>query len=126
MRRFAALLVLAAAAVAAADLHVAPNGSDTAPGTAAKPFASLARARDAVRQRIAAGLQADVTVLIRGGTYFLAEPLVFGPEDSGTEQHSITYAAAPEATVVVSGGRRITGWQPGKGCRCLGRTKRPW
>jgi len=34
-----------------------------------------------------------------------------GPEDSGTAEHSITYAAYPGETVVVSGGRVVTGWQ---------------
>ena len=31
----------------ALDLHVAPNGNDTNPGTEAKPLATLAAARDA-------------------------------------------------------------------------------
>ena len=112
------LFTLAAGAFGAgpqADFYVAPGGRDTAPGTADKPFATLARARDAVRPRVAAGLEKDITVLIRGGTYALAEPLVFGPEDSGTAHHAITYAAGPGETVVVSGGRRIIGWQRGRG-----------
>jgi hypothetical protein len=44
-----------------ADFHVAVTGSDENPGTADRPFATLARARDAVRERIRAGLKADVT-----------------------------------------------------------------
>ncbi|MBT3291511.1 MAG: hypothetical protein HN380_29470, partial [Victivallales bacterium] len=32
-----------------AAFYVAPNGSDANPGTEAKPFATLIRARDAVR-----------------------------------------------------------------------------
>ena len=96
------------------DFFVAPNGSDADPGTSEKPFATPARARDAVREKIAAGLQSDVTVLIRGGTYRLTEPLRFGPDDSGTEQHAVTYAAFPGEEVVVSGGRPITGWKRGE------------
>ncbi len=57
-----------------ADIYVAPDGADTNPGTAAAPFATLARARDAVREKIAAGLQHDILVLIRGGTYGSATP----------------------------------------------------
>jgi alpha-galactosidase len=105
----------APAAEPVADFHVAPDGRDANPGTAAAPFATLARARDAVRQKVAAGLDHDVLVLIRGGTYQQAQTLVFGPEDSGTAHHSITYAAAPGERVVVSGGRKITGWKRGEG-----------
>ena len=98
-----------------ADFHVATNGADDNPGTAAKPFATLGRARDAVRAKIAAGLKADVTVAIAWGRYFLTSPVVFGPEDSGTKEHAITYAAAPRSTATFSGGREITGWKKGKG-----------
>jgi len=95
------------------DFHVAPDGRDDGPGTAERPFATVARARDAVREKIAAGLTADVTVLIRGGTYFLDEPLVFTPDDSGTERHAVTYAAWGDGAPILSGGRRITGWEKG-------------
>ena len=61
---------------------------------------ALAKARDAAR-----ALPKPATVVLRGGTYFLPEPLVFKAEDSG-----VTYAAAPNEKVVVSGGRRLTGW----------------
>ena len=94
----------------AADFYVATSGSDTNPGTFDRPFASPARARDAIRPLIAAGLRKDVSVLLRGGTYELAEPLVFGPQDSAPAQHSITYAAYPGERAEISGGRRITGW----------------
>lgn len=98
-----------------ADFHVAPTGNDRNPGSSERPFATIGRARDAVRQLIQAGLKADVTVLIRGGMYELEEPLQFGPEDSGTPQYAITYRAYPGETVVVSGGRHLTGWQRGEG-----------
>ena len=44
--------------LAEADFYVAAEGKDTNPGTAAAPFATLARARDAVREKVAAGLTA--------------------------------------------------------------------
>ena len=107
-----ALLAAFAAPAAAqrADFCVSPKGDDGSPGTVEKPFATLARARDAVRARIAAGLKADVLVLVRGGTYRIAGPIVFGPADSGTEKHSITYAAWPGEKPVISGGQVVTGW----------------
>ena len=94
---------------------VATDGSDANPGTKERPFATLSKARDAVRQVIAAGLTSDVNVVIREGTYRLTEPLTFGPEDSGNEQYAITYAAHSGETIVVSGGRPVTGWKRGNG-----------
>ncbi len=96
-----------------ANLYVATSGLDSNPGTSAAPFATLKRARDAVRAKIAAGLDTDILVLVRGGVYTVTETLVFGPLDSGTRGHSITYAAALGERVILSGGRRILGWQQG-------------
>jgi len=99
----------------AADFTVATTGSDTNPGTAQQPFATLARAKQAVRERLAAGIDADLTVLVREGTYELAEPLVFEPADSSTAEHAVIYAAYPGETVVLSGGRRLAGFEQGDG-----------
>jgi len=48
--------------------------------------------------------------MVRGGTYRLAQPFVLKPEDSGTQECPITYAAYPGEKPVLSGGRTITGW----------------
>ena len=76
------------------------------------PFATLNRARDAIRAMQAhKPLDQPVTVYVRGGTYTLSKPVVFLPEDSGTAACPITYAAYPGEKVVLSGGRVITGWK---------------
>ncbi len=104
-----------------ATLYVSPAGNDAWSGAlkapnAGKmdgPFATVAKAQATVRARKAAGgLTAPVTVLLRGGVYPQAEPLVFTAEDSGTEASPITYAAYPGEQPVISGGATITGWQP--------------
>ncbi len=95
---------------ASADFFVAPWGDDGATGTFESPFATLARARDAVRPLIAAGLTDDVTVMLRGGTYRITDPIVFGLQDSSPDPHAVTYAAYPDEEPIVSGGRPITGW----------------
>src|SRR5262245_19834489 len=103
---------------ARADLFVAPNGRDDNPGTAEKPLATLAAARDAIRRMKArSDLRTGATVLVRGGTYVLSEPLRLGPEDSGTREHPVVYAAYPGEKPVLSGGRAIAGWKPGVGKR---------
>jgi len=105
-------LALLSTGARAADFHVAPTGSDANPGTQAKPFATLERARDAVRDLKKAGpLKEPITVQLSGGTYALAREVRFGPEDSGTAACPVTYTAAGPEPVVLDGGRRITGWQ---------------
>jgi hypothetical protein len=96
------------------DFYVATDGSDVNPGTEEKPFATLARARDAVRESKKDKL-GSITVLVRGGTYYMNEPLLLGPEDSGTAGESVTYAAYPGELVTISGGRRLDcEWKPYK------------
>ncbi len=93
-------------------IYVAPYGDDSNSGTEAKPFATLERARAAVRE-LKTTVREPITVLVRGGTYYLEEPLVFEPEDSGTNNQPITYAAYPSEEPVISGGRKIdVEWKP--------------
>ena len=94
-----------------ADFSISPNGSDSNPGTYEKPFATVTRARNAVRTMISAGLNEDVTVIIRGGMYYTEESLAFGPEDSGNSEYSITYRAYPGERVSLVGGMVITKWK---------------
>ena len=102
-------------AEASLELYVSPAGDDNNSGTEEKPFASLLRARDAVREQIKTAQTDDIVIFLRGGTYELKEPLVFGPQDSGIDKFSITYRAYPAEKPIISGGRRITGWKPGPG-----------
>ena len=110
------MTVLLAVATSAAEtaFHVSPKGDDTAAGDRLHPFATLTRARDAVRALKAKGaLKSPVTVSLADGVHILTEPLILTPEDSGTVEAPITYTAAPGASPVISGGRRITGWTKG-------------
>jgi len=91
--------------------HVSPKGDDGNPGTLDKPFATLARARDAVRANKKDKNGQPIQVLVSKGVNYLTSPLILTPEDSGTETTPITYLARPGEQVVLSGGRRITGWQ---------------
>jgi hypothetical protein len=110
-----------ASAQADTVFYVSPEGNDAWTGGLAAPSASrsdgplrtVAGARDGIRRlKAKTGQPARaVTVLLRGGVYTLAEPLIFRPEDSGTPQARVTYAGYPGETAVLSGGRRITGWK---------------
>lgn len=104
------LLLLSAASASAVDFYVAPSGDDANAGTTDRPFATLLRARDAVREANKAARQ-TTNVLLRGGMYSLKEPLVLQPEDSGTAECPVVYAAYPGEKAVISGGKTITGWK---------------
>lgn len=104
-------------------LYVAPQGDDAWSGKLAEPkdndgpFASIGRARDAIRQWRATqgGFQGPVTVRIRGGKYVLPETISFTPEDSGTQPCPIAYEAFPGEQPVLCGGPTISDWQPYQG-----------
>jgi parallel beta-helix repeat protein len=117
----ALLLFLAAAAGRASQYYVSPEGNDSWSGLRAEPnerrtdgpFATLQRARDAVRKSTREGTSPGkpVTVMLRGGVYYLTEPLRLNGADSGTEESPITYAAYGDEKPVISGGRPIRGWK---------------
>lgn len=131
MSRFACFTVLVAALLFAGfsavaedaasgvlTLHVAPAGNDAATGeTVEASLATLAGARDRIRQLRSEGkITLPVEVVLHGGTYPVTEPVVFGPEDSGTAELPVTYRAVPGETPVIDGGRRITNWTVENGC----------
>jgi hypothetical protein len=104
------------------DFYVATGGSDANPGTADKPLATIDKARQAVREKLAGGAKGEIKVVIREGTYRLPETLTFGPEDSGSRDCPVVYAVYPGEDVVVSGGRRITGWEKAENGRWKAKT----
>ena len=104
---------------------VSPQGDDGYSGELAEPnadrsdgpFATLTRARDAVRERKAQAedeLQGPVTVMVRGGKYFLDQTLVLTENDGGTRDFPVTWCAYPHEESILSGGRKIGGWKPYK------------
>lgn len=101
-----------------ADYYVAANGNDSNPGTILAPFATLEKARQAVRSHIASGMTDDVTVMIRGGTYYISNTVAFAAADSGVNGHRVVYQNYPYEVPIIDGGVPITGWtetSPGSG-----------
>src|ERR1041385_3107729 len=78
---------------AGSELYVATNGNDANAGTRAKPFATLERARDAVRQlrRESKPAKSGVTVWLRGGDYIRTNALELIAADSGTPASPIVW-----------------------------------
>jgi len=104
------LLLATAISTGAAELFVAPDGADSNPGTLARPFATLQRARQAVRSQ---GRREPVTVFLREGTYYLPETFVLTQADSGTEEAPVVYRAYENDKPVISGGLTLDlAWEP--------------
>ena len=92
--------------------YVSGSGHDRNPGTKAAPFATLARAQQALRswKKTASG---PALVEVRQGTYALDRPLVFSPEDSGSQASPVVFAASPGERVTISGSRALDcRWKP--------------
>jgi hypothetical protein len=103
--------------------YVATNGQDHWSGQLAKPkrdgsdgpLATLPAAVKAVRAARSqeATPRVPIHILLRGGTYELAEPVLLTTEDSGLDaERPLTIAAYGNEVPVLSGGHRITGWSP--------------
>src|SRR5436190_21218184 len=92
---------------------VATNGNDEwsgkmgdpTPSKGDGPFATIPRGLRAAREARQKTPGAAATIFIRSGTYFLAEPLILVPGDSG-----LSLAAYRNERPILSGGRRIAGW----------------
>lgn len=106
----------------AITFYVAPNGNDAWSGRLASPnkaktdgpFATLQRALEAVKalkHQQGGTLKQPVTIYLRGGIYFLKEPITITPEHSGAEKSPVTIAAYRNEKPIISGGQPISGWK---------------
>ncbi len=84
-RASSVIALLCASTLWAGEIHVSKKGDYRGDGTSGAPFATIARGQKAAGEKIAAGADEDIKVIIHGGTYCLDEPLVFTPDDGGGE-----------------------------------------
>lgn len=70
---------------------------------------SLVSVREKIRT-INSHMSCDITVLLRGGTYFLTESFNLGTLDGGTNNCHIIYQPYKNEKPVFSGGKQISGW----------------
>lgn len=75
------------------------------------PITTLEEAQLVVRTFKKAQPNQPIEVLIKDGVYPLRETVVFGLEDSGSEEAPIVYRAFPGEAPVFTGGVPITGWK---------------
>ena len=86
-----------------AEIVVSPDG----------PVKTLRAARDQVRQIRASGQEAGpITVSVRGGTYYLDQPLELTQQDSGTEKSPIIYSTYKGESVRLVAGKAVNSFKP--------------
>ncbi|QNN20866.1 right-handed parallel beta-helix repeat-containing protein [Planctomycetales bacterium ZRK34] len=94
-------------------VHVSPAGDDAAAGTKGAPLATLAAARDRVREiQKTAEKPEPIAVVLHDGVYRQTEPLKFEAADSGSAEAPITYRAARGQTPRIIGGTIVSGFVP--------------
>ncbi len=106
-----------------AAFYVATDGNDAWSGRLPArnadrsdgPFATLTKARDALREIDRKQRNSPLVVMVRGGKYFLDETFVLGSQDAGTRDSPVVFMAYPGEKPVLSGGRKVTGWEPYQG-----------
>ncbi len=99
---------------AGGTVYVSPTGDDSHAGTLNEPFRTLIRARDAVREQKKTG-GGTTTVVLRGGTYYLAEPVSLDETDSGNEGNPVVYRNCEGEEPVFAGGLPVAEWHRYKG-----------
>ena len=103
---FILFIVLSAVIVTNAQTYfVSINGNDKNPGSIEKPFASLDKAKEAVKKNN--NHLKTITVYLREGIYYLPKPFKLNQEDGGTENAPVIYAAYKNEKVSIRGSKPI-------------------
>lgn len=108
MRRvmiFSTLLFSSLILHAQTSFYVSTKGKDSNDGSKLKPFATLTKARDAVR-KLGEKKQGAI-VIISDGNYQFKEPFDLQKEDGGTATKPVVYTAAKDAKVTFTGSLTI-------------------
>jgi len=122
------IVLLAGPALASAEppppktFYVSPSGADQWSGSLPEPnaeksdgpFATLERARDAIRELKKQGPlpSGGIVVEFRGGVYEREKAFELTGDDSGAEGSPIVYQGRAGEEVRITGGRRVAGFQP--------------
>src|SRR2546426_5045850 len=102
------LVLIAGGAASGRDFWVSVAGNDGDAGTNEKPFATLERARDAIREAKKAGpFDAATTVWLRGGVYRIGRTFALDAQDSGAAEAPVVYRSAPGEVVRLVGGQQL-------------------
>jgi len=108
---FISSVTISAQSLATTYFVDAQKGNDANNGLSIeKPFKTISKARDAIQTLDKSG-SVNVTVNLRGGTYFQDKTLEFNEKDGGTANCKIIYQRYKDEVPVISGGKLISGWK---------------
>ncbi len=99
IRHLALTALLSLPVIAATEYHVATTGDDDHAGTAAKPLQSIQAAADRA--------QPGDVITVHEGIY---RERINPPRGGSSDTMRITYQAAPNAKVVITGSEPVKGW----------------
>jgi hypothetical protein len=91
--------------VAKVEVWVSPAGSDAAAGSEEQPWATLEKARDAIRERRKANGPIQAVVHLKEGLHTRTSTFALGPDDSGTAARPVIIQA--EGLVRLHAGRNL-------------------
>ncbi|OGV43871.1 MAG: hypothetical protein A2X48_05240 [Lentisphaerae bacterium GWF2_49_21] len=96
------------------ELFVSETGNDKNPGTSEKPFATLEKARDKIRELRKTGtLSSDTAPVVHvSGRFEMKSSLKFTKEDSGTPGQPLIFRSTQKEKAVITGGKKITNFKP--------------
>ncbi|MBQ9813076.1 MAG: right-handed parallel beta-helix repeat-containing protein [Thermoguttaceae bacterium] len=115
---FAWISFAVAQGAALKTFYVAPDGNDAWSGGSAEasgsdgPFATLERARDAVREfkkTLNADASGEIVVSVASGAYVLDRPFELTDDDSGTASVTVRWESNVDSPASLVGGRYLTG-----------------
>jgi len=111
MMLFSALPVVASGNAVFAEFYIDPvSGDDSFSGSKDAPFKTVKRATEAV-SKIYTQMNGDVYVWFADGRYELDDTVLFEQRTGGKGDHKVYYKALPDAKPVISGGKKIEGWE---------------
>ena len=93
------------------EIYVDATASDGGDGSVNHPFKTIQQAKEYIRT-IDKADKSGIAVAIKSGFYYIDEPIVFGEEDSGTENCPITYYGDNSNNgnrPILSGGKIVEG-----------------
>ena len=100
--------------LSAADIWVAPNGSDLNDGTKEHPLASVeiaVRHARELRRLSDPSIAGGIHIILKNGIYQPVDAIQLRPEDAGTAASPTWIEAAPGEKPIISGGIQISGWK---------------
>jgi hypothetical protein len=94
------------------EFFVAVNGNDENNGTKEKPFKTIEKARNTIREIKDKGLQTgSIAVTLLPGEYQIKDTINMNAADNGTSEYPVIYRAEKKGTVTLYGGSRLSGFK---------------